>query len=642
MPQKYSVPDKVKNNPYKYAISVSVQTLEKTLRVLSKAYYHTSKPLVSDEIFDLLKDTLNKRDPKNPFIKEVGAPVYGVKVELPYKMASLDKIKPDTDRLDKWMKTYQGEYYMSDKLDGCSAMYYKDKKGYHHLYTRGNAEQGQDITHLLAYFSEGVDFEKIPEETAVRGELVISKKLFESKLSKKFKNARNTVAGLVNSKRNFSTTVAESTDFVAYAVVNPRMKIAKQFNSLEKWGFKVVNYSSAKKLTNEQLSKLLLERRKKGKYDIDGIVVMDNSQKYINSEDNPDHAFAFKMVLSDQIADVIVREVKWDISKDGYMKPVVHIEPVKLVGVTVKKATGFNAKFIKDNKIGPGAVIRIVRSGDVIPYIKKIVKPARKGSLPQGNFKWNKTKVDIIAENSLQDPKVLAKRLQHFFTKLDIKNVGLGIATKFVNAGYENVTDIIEEDDDTLAEIDGIGETLITKIKINIDTAFQKMSLPKLMAASHVFGRGLGSRQLKLITDAYPNIMNEKWTSSNLYDKIVELDGFDHKRAEQFSNAFHEFKDYYRKLNNVTDISHVIKVKSKKVSKNSKKLSGLKIVFTGFRDGDLKDIIENAGGKVSTSVSGRTDLVVYVPGGKGGAKLAKAKELKIKLMTKSDFEKAYK
>lgn len=642
MPQKYSVPKDVEDNPYKYATSVSVQTLEKTLRVLSKAYYYTNKPLVSDEIFDLLKDTLNKRDPKNSFIKEVGAPIYGVKVKLPFQMASLDKIKPDTDRLGGWMKTYKGKYYMSDKLDGCSAMYYKDKKGYHHLYTRGNAEEGQDITHLLAYFSKGVKFDKIPNETAVRGELVIPKTVFKKKLSKKFKNARNTVAGLVNSKRNFSITVAESTEFVAYAVVNPRMKISKQFNNLEKWGFEVVDYSSTKKLTNENLSKLLLKRRKKGKYDIDGIVVMDDSSEYTNSEDNPDHAFAFKMVLSDQLADVIVREVKWDISKDGYMKPVVHIEPVKLVGVTVRKATGFNAKFIKDNKIGPGAVIRIVRSGDVIPYIKAIVKPARKGSLPEGDFKWNKTKVDIIAKDIADDPKVLAKRLQHFFTKLSIKHVGLGIATKFVEAGYETVNDILNENNETLAEIDGIGETLVLKIKENIDMAFSKMTLPKLMAASHVFGRGLGSRQLKLITDAYPNIMNEKWSESDLYDKVIELEGFEHKRAKQFSEAFNEFKKYFKKLNKIVDISHVTIVKTKKVSKKHKKLDGMKIVFTGFRDADLKNIIENAGGKVSTSVSGKTDLVVYIPGGKGGAKLEKAKKLNIKLLTKSDFVKAYK
>lgn len=641
MSSKYSVPSKVKTNPYKYAVSVSIQTLEKVLRILSKAYYHTKKPLVSDEIFDLLKGVLLERDPKNPFIKEVGAPISKDKVSLPYQMASLDKIKPDTDRLNKWMKKYPGSYYMSDKLDGVSAMYYKDKKGYHHLYTRGNAKTGQNITHLLAYFSKGVKFDKIPKETAVRGELVIAKKTFEKKLSKKFKNARNTIAGLVNSK-NYSVTVAESTDFVAYAVVNPRLKISKQFSSLKKWGFNVVEYSSSKKLTNKQLSELLLKRRDKGDYDIDGIVVMDDSKEYENSEDNPDHAFAFKMVLSDQVADVIVREVVWDISKDGYLKPVVHVEPVKLVGVTVKKATGFNAKFIKDNKIGPGAVIRIVRSGDVIPYIKKVVKSVKKGSLPNVDYKWNKTKVDIIDQNHHKSSKVLAKRLQHFFTKLEIKNVGLGIATKFVDAGYETIQDILKTDNEELSEIDGIGETLVDKIKSNIESVFSKMTLPKLMAASQIFGRGLGSRKIKLITDKYLNIMKEKWNTDKLYDKVIDIDGFDHISAKQFSDNFDDFKKFFKSLDKVIDISHVLKVKTKKVSKKHKKLDGLKIVFTGFRDSALKDLIENAGGKVSSSVSSKTNLVIYVPGGKGGFKLEKAKGLKIKLMTKDEFEKAYK
>src|ERR1700744_2630035 len=117
--------DDIIKNPKKYATAVDVTELEKTLRYLSNKYYNTGKSVVSDEIFDLLKDVLKERDPANPFLGEIGAPINKSKVKLPFPMGSLDKIKPETKELEKWINKYEGPYVLSDKLDGTSAQFYK-------------------------------------------------------------------------------------------------------------------------------------------------------------------------------------------------------------------------------------------------------------------------------------------------------------------------------------------------------------------------------------------------------------------------------------------------------------------------------------------------------------------------------------
>ena len=104
-------------------------------------------------------------------------------------------------------------------------------------------------------------------------------------------------------------------------------------------------------------------------YEIDGVIVSDD-KIYNRTQQNPEHAFAFKMVLSEQMAEAKVVDIIWNASKDGYLKPRVRIEPVKIGGVTIEYTTGFNANYIETNRIGIGAVIQLIRSGDVIPYIK--------------------------------------------------------------------------------------------------------------------------------------------------------------------------------------------------------------------------------------------------------------------------------
>jgi NAD-dependent DNA ligase len=144
----------------------------------------------------------------------------------------------------------------------------------------------------------------------------------------------------------------------------------------------VVQNKTEATITNETLSETLQEWRKSSPYEIDGIIVSDD-RVYPRMSGNPDHSFAFKMVLSDQVAETHVVDVIWTASKDGYLKPRVQVMPVRVGGVTIQYATGFNAEFIEKNKIGVGAVIQIIRSGDVIPYIQSVTTPRRHPRCPQ-------------------------------------------------------------------------------------------------------------------------------------------------------------------------------------------------------------------------------------------------------------------
>ena len=127
------------------------------------------------------------------------------------------------------------------------------------------------------------------------------------------------------------------------------------------------------------------------------------------------------MLFNDQVVEATVKEVTWGKSKDKYLKPRIKIDPpIKLGGVTITFATAFNAKYVCDNKLGPGAKIKITRSGDVIPYITSIVKKASKPQMPSEKYYWNETETDIILDSD-DDLEVKIKKISYFFKILKAK-----------------------------------------------------------------------------------------------------------------------------------------------------------------------------------------------------------------------------
>ena len=526
-----------KTDGMSYLETLNETYLENIIRYANTAYYNTKKPLITDNEFDIIKEYMERKYPENEILENIGAEVLKNKVELPYEMPSMDKIKPDSNALQNWTKKYSGPYVISSKLDGVSGLYTTEGSK-PKLYTRGNGKVGQDISYLLSVL-------KLPKEKdiVVRGEFIIPKKVFEDKYLKTFANARNLVSGIINSKKIDEKT--KDLDFVVYEVIQPEIIPTRQMNKIEELGFKTVLHQDDNALTNEKLSDILIDWRTNYEYEMDGIIVSDD-KIYKRKSGNPDHAFAFKMVISDQVAEAKVVDVIWQASKNGYLKPKVQIEPVKLGGVTIQYATGFNAKFIESNQIGIGAIIQIIRSGDVIPFIQSVIQSAEKAKMPNEEYHWTDTEVDIIVNNIDENDVVKEKNITAFFTSLKVDGLSSGNVKRFMKAGYKSISGILKMSKEDFEKIEGFKSKMIEKVYTSIQTKVKEASLLDIMVASNMLGRGLGERKMKPIIEAYPNILTTTESNDKKIKMLQEVNGIGIENAKSFVINIPRFLEFLK------------------------------------------------------------------------------------------------
>ncbi len=603
--------------------------LSSILREANKAYYNQT-PFMTDNEYDIVKEYIEAKYPSNQAIVEIGAQVERNKVALPYPMGSMDKIKPDTNALSNWSAKYKGPYLLSCKLDGVSGLY-TTEGAEPKLYTRGDGLVGQDVSHLIPYL-------RLPKTKGIviRGEFIIPKAVFDAKYKTKFANPRNMVAGIVNHKT--MNEAVHDLHFVAYEVIKPNKKPSEQMQILSTLDVEVVLWRLERKLSNEMLSEILVDWRKNYAYEIDGVIVANDSE-YEKKAGNPEHAFAFKMVLSDQIAEAKVVDVIWAASKDGYLKPRVQIEPINLGGVRIEFATGFNGAFIQDNKIGVGALIELIRSGDVIPYIRKVTMPAEVAKMPLVPYKWNDTHVDVMLEDIESDESVKEKVLTGFFRGIGVEGLSAGNMARIIEAGYDTIPEILRMDVSDFLEVEGFKEKMATKLHDGIAEKVEAASLITIMSASNIFGRGFSKIKLELIMDAYPTVLLTKESDSQKVAKITQIKGMAEKSAEAFVEKIPDFIQFIKDAGLVKKLAP----EKKKEVDAGHPLFGKSIVMTGFRDADLQEKIKNVGAKVGSSVSKNTFilLVKNSPEGEDTGKAAEAKKLGIQIMTPKQFIEKY-
>lgn len=594
------------------------------VRLASDAYYN-DQPIVSDNVFDILKEYGQTNYPNNPCFDEIGAPTNKKKVKLPFQMHSMDKIKPDTNALPKYLNKYPGQKVISAKLDGISVLYSGGK-----LYTRGKATHGMDISYMIPYL-------KLPsrKDVTLRGELLIRENLFEEKYSAEYKNSRNMVAGVVNSKKR-ETEKWKDLDFVAYEVIVPELKPSEQMAWLNHNDIITVLNELVDEISNEYLSKVLVDWRTNYEYTIDGIIVNDD-KKHPRRNKNPDHAFAFKMVLGDQIAEVKVVDVIYTASKDGYLKPVVRVEPVNIRGVDIEYVTANNAKFIKDNTIGVGAIIQLLRAGDVIPKIEAVIQPADEPMMPNVPWKWNKTNVDAILETMENNPVVLQKNIEFFFKNLDIKGIGPGNVKKMIKAGLDTVPKIIKATKEELLTVDGFKEKTVVKIRTNIDSVIQNTSLVIIASGTNIFGRGLGSSLLRNIIHEYPNIFESGESDETKVEQIARVENIGKKRAKRFVENIPKFIAFLEEAN----LSNKLNEQLGQNVDPEHPLFGKRVVMSGFRDKPLKTTLTELGAKIGSSVSQNTFVVLVKDLDEDTGKVEEAKEKNIPIMLVDEFRKKY-
>ena len=616
--------------------------LSDILEVSNKNYYNNI-PLLTDNEYDIVKEFMEHKFPKNAALSNIGAPVEKNKVKLPYEMPSMDKIKPDTNALTQWLKHFTGPYVLSCKLDGVSALY-TTECNIPKLYTRGDGKVGQDISHLIPYL-------KLPDnkDIVVRGELIITKNDFDNHLKDSFANPRNLVSGIVNQKKIDENI--KYLHFVAYELIQPELIPSEQLYFLQTLDINidVVLFKSIDHLTNDLLSELLIKWRKEYIFEMDGIIVTDD-KLYSRKSGNPEHSFAFKMVLSEQIAEAKVVDVIWSASKDGYLKPRVRIEPIHLGGVTIEYATGFNGAFIENNKVGIGSLVEIIRSGDVIPHIKSVIQPAEKAKMPMIPYVWNNTHIDILLEDIENDSTVKEKNIAGFFKGIGVDGLSSGNIRRIIDAGYLTVPEILNMNESDFLKVEGFKQKLAHKIYSGIRDKLKNASLVQLMVCSNIFGRGLSEKKIEVIMEELPDILLSNISTSEKIKEVSKIRGMASKSAENFVDKIEAFKIFLNEIGLMHKLldaddedveSSSEKVKKVKEVKDANPLYKKNIVMTGARNKELIDKLKEISVNIATTVNKNTFALIAKDKTDSSTKIEDATKLNIPIFSIEEFKKIY-
>jgi DNA ligase (NAD+) len=644
----------LKMEPIDFAKTTTEKKLEQFIKKANDVYYNTGKPLVSDEIYDDIIDIFKTRFPKNTILNQIGAPIRSEieKATIPYWMGSMDKVKPSSKSLELWLKKYSPPFVVSEKLDGLSGLltFNLKEKGEIKLYTRGNGTVGQNISHLIPFLNLNTPsiLKKIgtTQVITIRGELIMKKAIFTKKYASKYPKARSLISGNINAKKP-NPQIIKDIDFVGYEVITNDKKSLpanEQFDLIKKLGIDVVKNKIIKSpLDSDMLVKLLVDMKTASQYEIDGIIITDTKAHERNKSGNPKYAVAFKSQLDEQTAITTVEYVEYNPSKHGSLIPRIKLKPVVIGGDTINYTTGFNAKYIKDNKIGVGTKLKIIRSGDVIPYILGVISIAKDGSWqkPSDDMKWrwssNEVHIELVDKSS--NKNVIIKSLLNFFTTLKIVGVSEGMITRIVENGFNTIANICGMSIADFLTLPAIKDKMATKLHSNIHSIIDKpIPLEKLMTATNIFKGGLGEKKIVVVVRQYPDLMNSVLKE----EEVMICEGFSTKTARAFITGLEKFKTFMKehpflKYNIKSSNTNTNSGNSKDINEKPKKEGNMGnefIVMTGFRDKELEDKLVGMGATIQSSINSKTTLVIAKDINSNSGKVKKAKEMGIKVVSK--------
>ena len=591
--------------------------------------YRLGQPIISDTKYDQLVEELSLLSPDDELLTKVGVEIADEtrKGKLPIEMASMNKIKSMND-VDDWSRlkgiSKKEMVIITPKYDGLSLCV---NEATSEAWTRGDGEFGQKSNEHYSLIQNHLNL----EEDSFRftyGEVMIPKQVFIDKFSTDFANPRNLVAGLLNSK-----TVSESLkdcQYIKYGAVCNTIFDTKQevLNELNKGQKIKVQYYICE--LGDLSEGLLIELFHKfsTEFEIDGLIIELNDLSLQNklgretSSNNPVWARAFKHPSFEQSAETDVIGISWNISKQGLLKPILHITPVKLDGVTVSNVTGNNARFVKDLGLGVGAKVVVKRSGMVIPIIADVITPVEfvQPTIEGVEVDWNEAGIELITLTETDDQKL--KKIVAFFEILEADNVSEGVITQLWDAGYKTIKDVLTLTTSDLEKIDRFGKRKADIVYKSIQKSVSNVQLSKLQHATGIF-KGLGSKKLVLLED---------FKTKPTVDQVMSIEGFAEVSAKSYIESYEIFFDFIKDL----PVTIVEKVEAVKVGTD---LEGKSFVFTGVRRIDLESDIESRGGKIGSGVSKTTTHLVMKAIGSGSSKEKKAIELGVEVITIEQLEK---
>jgi DNA ligase (NAD+) len=632
------------------------------LNKANKAYYQENSEIMSNYEYDLLYDELVELE-KETGITLSNSPTINVGYELlsnlpkekhEKPMLSLDKTK-DITALKDWLGDNEG--VLSWKLDGLTiVMTYLDGKLVKAV-TRGNGEVGEVITNNAKVFTNiplNITYKK---NLILRGEAVISYSDFEKinseirDISAKYKNPRNLCSGSVRQLNN-KITAERNVRFYAFSMVKADETDFKdlrteQLDWLKSLGFSTVDYKKVNSSNLEEAVEWFAEHVTENDLPSDGLVLTYNNISYGESLGStakfPRDSIAFKW--RDEIKETKLLEIEWSASRTGLINPIAIFEPVELEGTTVSRASVHNLSIMEGLELGIGDIISVYKANMIIPQISDNITRSGNVKVPHscpvcGGETKIRNENDIKTLYCMNDD-CLAKQIKSFthFVSRDALNIeGLSEATieKLIAKGLvKELADIfhIESFKSEITEMEGFGEKSFNNLINSVNKA------RKTTAARLLYSLGLpniGLSTAKLICRKFYDDWNKIEGAS--FEELTEISGIGDVMANAYINFFKEEKN---KLI-VSDLLKEVELEQAVENTSEQIFENMIFVITGsveqFKNRDeLKETIEQRGGKVTGSVTQKTNYLLNNDNMSNSSKNKKAKELGIRIITENEF-----
>ena len=640
-----------------------MKELGEKLREASRAYYQEDREIMSNVEYDALYDTLSALE-KETGIVLADSPTVNVGYEaveqLPKEeherpMLSLDKTKER-----EALREFIGEHptLLSWKLDGLTIVLTYENGELIKAVTRGNGIVGEVITNNARVFKNIPLKISFKGRLVLRGEAIITYSDFEKinetigDADAKYKNPRNLCSGSVRQLNN-EITAKRNVRFYAFSLVGAegvdfRNSREVQFRWLNEQGFEVVEYRKVTAETLDEAMDYFAEAVTTNDFPSDGLVALYDDIAYGESLGTtakfPRNAMAFKW--ADEMRDTRLLEIEWSPSRTGLINPVAIFEPVELEGTTVSRASVHNISIMKELKLGIGDTIRVYKANMIIPQIAENLTGSGNAPIPHTCPACGQETV-VKKENDVEclfcvNPGCPAKKIKSFglFTSRDAMNIdGLSEATleKFIARGFiHDFGDIFEISryKDEIVEMEGFGQKSYDNLMESLERA-KETTLPRVIYSLGIANIGLANA--KVICRHFDNDLDRIRHAS--LEEVSDIDTIGPVIAGNLVAYFRD-EDNDRRLDHLMSFLHI----QEDSPKQEQIFEGMNFVITGSlvhfgNRSEAKELIESLGGKVTGSVTKKTNYLINNDIQSNSSKNKKARELGIPILSEEDFRK---
>lgn len=642
-----------------------IKELVELLNKAGKAYYHENEEVMSNFDYDKLYDELKELESQTGMLLSNSPTInvgYEVIGELPkethqYPMLSLDKTK-EVDTLKSFLGKKEG--LLSWKLDGLTIVLTYQNGSLTKAVTRGNGQIGEVVTGNAKMFKNLPLTIQYKGELIIRGEAVIKYSDFNlinekiADIDAKYKNPRNLCSGSVRQLNN-KITQERSVNFYAFTLVKAEgvqydNSIEKQLNWLKEQGFMVVDYQLVNQDNIEDTVNEFAHSIPDHDIPSDGLVLLLEDISYGESlgatSKFPRNSIAFKW--ADEIKETTLNEIEWSASRTGLINPIAVFEPVELEGTTVTRASLHNISILEALALGKGDTIEVYKANMIIPQIANNLTRSGSIEIPE-HCPACEQNTEIKNENNVKtlycpNQDCTAKRIKlftHFVSRNAMNIDGLSEETldKFIKKGFiHEFADLykISRYKDEIIHMPGFGEKSYHNLIKSLEDSRQ-VQLYRLIYSLGILNIGLSNA--KLISKAYNHDLVRVRNASE--EELVQIEGIGSVIANAYVEYFSDPENNRRLDELMKEIT--IEIESTK-SKNEQILDGKVFVITGslfqFSNRDeAKEKIESLGGKVTGSVTGKTDYLINNDNTSSSSKNKKAKELGVKIITEEELLK---